>query len=240
VPVFLGALAEVISRDQIQGIQEWSWDQEVPREAYKADGDDSKGASIQPQDIPRVQVEELILEEPIAELENERINVNLEEDSDASPLSVSIGWILDQAYSRVRTRESTRRPIPSDLVEQWWDAAGELAMHIDGRRKAIRHREALERFVSQQGLRWLLSLGVLRRARGWNRFVTDLTQLYLAADFLRSFAEYECYDNESVRKYLDSSTQSFIEAVRNILYDISYSEQVDRFFQEVTNVQKAK
>ena len=136
---------------------------------------------------------------------------------------IRTGRVLHRIYQHVWNRERHRRPVDASAPGQWFDGTAELAAWLDGNRRNVRLRRAIEFFAPQQGLYWVLSLGVLERALrgGWIRFVADITRTYFAASFVLPFVEEGDY--EEPLAYIRQGKRRFWEDALAILGDLIHA-----------------
>jgi hypothetical protein len=106
----------------------------------------------------------------------------------------------------------------------WFDQTGELAAWMDGNRNSTRAKRVLEFLDSEEGLLWVLSLGVLERASrwGWLHFASETSQVYFAASFILPFIEEQDYDEPLA--VLRQGTRPFWERTIAIVRDMTYTD----------------
>ncbi|GEM_PF-1469416 len=206
-------------------------------------------AELSKVNLPRVDIEAMILRAPLSEISPRDTALEMEgasEEEKAPPNNLerlleeekeppaNLGRLLYNIYQNLLQREVGRRILsPAD---KWllWEALGEIAVFMDGHRKHIRHNKALEYLRSPIEIHYLLSLGVFQRQKlgGWIGFGTELTKVFFAAAFLLPFVEEEDY--EDAVPYVASCGASFRFRMRSILSQMTYAD-VDPIFKEASN-----
>jgi hypothetical protein len=182
-------------------------------------------------ELPVVEEESMILDQPmVSESDETRLGESRQGEEDS--LELLTGLLLSRIFENLWKREEERRPLRATDADEWWDTTGELAIWMDGRRRSVRRFEALEYIPSEEGLHWVLSLGVLRNRRGWFGFTNCLIRDFFAAAFLERFAEEEIYDE--AHKYVSRCTKQFQTRVRELLNQITYAN-LEPLFTEVNH-----
>jgi len=237
VPLFLSAVSESISRESVPTIDEAGLSAEFAPALHHVSDVAEVRARVPASSIPRAGGARLILQEPVTNEGNG--SADEKPDDEYSP-GLPLGWVLDRAYSRLCSRETQRRLVPLEDVDDWWNGLGQLALYVDGHRHSVRAGVIRQRYILGEGLHWILSLGLLMRARaGWHTFSTYLTQLAMAAQYLQPFAEGRVYEDCRGLGYLEHCGEGFKSMLREIMYGMTYRQEVDDLFKEVDSVQKA-
>jgi hypothetical protein len=230
IPVYLEAVVDIISSAPTPILETENWEAEneplIDKSEERSSVPQGEGVSS----LPKIDAQKFMLTEPITD-ESEETEDDVESE-EGPPLT--LGWVLDQAFQRLWKREVDRRLLLYDTANQWWNAIGEMALWMDGRRKSIRRRRVINDFLSEDGLRWVFSLGILcHGSRGsWVRFVVPLAKLYFAAVFLLPFVEDGIYQDISL--CVSKCTSSFRREMYDILQQLTYKD-VEPLFSEVKN-----
>jgi hypothetical protein len=239
-PVFLSYLAEAISDQAVPDLEEHI----VEVGDFEEQALDAISASSHTQASFKisewlVSVDEVTFDEPMDDVTPVEDESEEQEDDNSKDLlsspPLTIGLLLDRAYQRLFDRESQRRISEIDLIREWKEEVGELALYIDGKRQAERAKVIKQKYLDDIALRWLLSLGVMLRTKygSWIRFATRLTQTYFAAIFLLPYIElYEEREDDELAKFVKACQEDFLLDVERLLKDISYTPDVDHFFKE--------
>lgn len=140
------------------------------------------------QKLPSAEPDELLLDRPVsddapAKTEDEQDDpANDKDDYQREPLPLALRKIYEHLWRRERNRRGEQR-----LSDPLWPRMGKLALKMDGRCMEYEWDAANRTIRSQRDLNWLLNLGILRSRRmGWIAFGTQLTQVYFAAEYLRT------------------------------------------------------
>jgi hypothetical protein len=135
-----------------------------------------------------------------------------QQEEDFPPLT--LGWVLARILGIVWEREMARRSIERIKSDRWWRATGELSLWIDGHRPFAKENKARKYYSSQEGLTWVLNLGILRSTKEGICFSHLPVQHYFGAEYLR-------IDPESISKWNRHCTPEFWQAVEKMLNEIS-------------------
>ncbi|HOT92913.1 MAG TPA: putative DNA binding domain-containing protein [Anaerolineae bacterium] len=171
--------------------------------------DDQTGEPLT--EVPKADEEVLRINEPLT-YQEQQAELPPEEDF-IRPLG--IGEVLyamyDYLWRRELGRHSSVRQGDADL---WWEKTGLLAIKMDGSQPSVRISDA-QRELKANGLRYVLSLGILKRVSNLLRFNTELTKTYFAAAWLRDCLE--TGEISEARRLLARATAEFICQVRDLL-----------------------
>jgi hypothetical protein len=137
---------------------------------------------------------------------------NRQQEEEFPPLT--LGWVLARILGIVWEREMARRSIERIKSDRWWRATGELSLWIDGHRPFAKENKARKCYSSQEGLTWVLNLGILRSTKEGICFSHLPVQHYFGAEYLR-------IDPESISKWNRHCTPEFWQAVEKMLNEIS-------------------
>jgi hypothetical protein len=135
-----------------------------------------------------------------------------QQEEDFPPLT--LGWVLARILGIVWEREMARRSIERIKSDRWWRATGKLSLWIDGHRPFAKENKARKYYSSQEGLTWVLNLGILRSTKEGICFSHLPVQHYFGAEYLR-------IDPESISKWNRRCTPEFWQAVEKMLNEIS-------------------
>ena len=185
-------------------------------------------------DVPKVDITEMILREPL-EVETEQdIDRQHEVENDREGIPFRLGRLLYDVYQNLLRREVERLILSKDDLWRLWDGLGEMAIFMDGKRKNLRRNKTLEYFSSSKDLNYILGLGVFRRRRsgGWIGFNTELTKAFFAAAFLLPFIEEENYCDAA--EYVRACKRDFQLRMNSLLTQITYTD-IEPLFQEVNH-----
>lgn len=133
-----------------------------------------------------------------------------------------LGILLHRAYESLWHREQRRHEFESLRVNEWWTHTGALALDACKDDGKVSTEHAIRIMKARRGLRWLLSLGVVRESmnsRDQIEFMTTLTHLYYSASKLNSMKRHR--SRESQRWRIDQVAPQYRELLNQIYMDLT-------------------
>jgi hypothetical protein len=145
---------------------------------------------------------------------------------------IKLGVFLDRIFHRLWKHNEKKRLAGVQLggLDETYESLGEMAANMAEERRALTIREA-KRFVND-GIYWILDLGILLQKKGWVSFYTSLSKAYFAAFYLTILLE----SNPSELSNLIRGSPNFWEKCLLFVRDITYDTDITPLIQNINTL----